>query len=63
MDPIASKDPLPCEIPIILLSDTNRGRDPLFVPLMCHSCLTTPPNWTRSADLRPRDALVVFTGG
>ena len=34
MDATASKDPLLCRIPIILLIDTNRGRDPMFVPLM-----------------------------
>ena len=51
MDPTASNDPAFCRIPITLVLDTNRGRDPLFVPLMCHSCLTFPPNWTRPADL------------
>ena len=31
--------------------DTNRGRDPLFVSLMCHSGLSTPPASTRSVAL------------
>jgi hypothetical protein len=41
MDPIAFKDLAACRIPLILLIDTNRGRDPLFV---CASNVPFMPN-------------------
>jgi hypothetical protein len=49
--PFTRSKTLACGIPIILLINTNRGHDPLFVPLMCHSCLTTPHI---EYDLRPQ---------